>query len=32
MEVLECICMATMFISGSAALAIFVIDFIGGRR
>jgi len=32
MEVLECIGMATMFISGIAALAIFIIDFIGERR
>ena len=29
---LECIGMATMFISGIAALVIFIIDFIGERR
>ena len=32
MEILECIGMITMFISGIAALAIFIIDFIGERR
>lgn len=32
MEILDCIGMATMFISGIAALVIFIIDFIGGRR
>ena len=32
MELLDCIGMVTMFISGITALAIFVIDFIGERR
>ena len=32
MELLDCIGMTTMFISGIAALAIFIIDFIGERR
>lgn len=32
MELLDCICMVTMFISGIATLVIFIIDFIGGRR
>ena len=31
MEILDCIGVATMFISGAAALAIFIIDFIGGK-
>ena len=31
MGVLDCIGVVTMFISGAASLAIFIIDFIGGK-